>query len=666
MSDFAYADSTGKAFPLLYFWFKDHYLQRSPQNFKKTNWLWHEDSKKTFYNDPTIKEKLDANRPDVFFLSLYIWNDVLLLENARFIKENYPDCLVVVGGPSAEASQNFFDDNPYIDISIIGPGHEIARQLLDNIFDDNMKNTIGIAYREQDKVLRNQPMDRRENLVLLNFLNNFRDEVKVVYDDIVKNGHSIIWLSLLIQGCPYTCTFCEQGTEMWGKLHRRPLQHLLDEIDFLTNYKDVQISLIDSNVGIHKDYEELYHYLIKKKTDLDWNVEILLGDYAKNNLERVLYLQKLATDNEITTLKHGMIALQDTDLDVLKINGRPGDNDYVKIDAYAKSMQEQEVRPNPRVDIMIGLPGQSFVSLTETLITLLKKGILEPSTPPNMFYVLPNTRMTMGNEFPNIKTRYIKRSLMEPLWIEPETTANPLNKGQNTIIETGTLATQELVTMWYLFPVIGFMNYIQYFDTPKHFLKNFHDVGEDSFYRAIIQKFSPSYANRLPKNILTDIQSIVDLLLGRVEYLERRDNHGFGAVNMDKLATYRFMANQEEWLKIISDVMGDLTKNDPRVLDIIQWMRYKTISMDLNYPRSVISLNWDDVSMKKGDTFFHSKFTFDFGFDDIKDLLSKIKNADDIQYLPYVKVEPIDDPDLRIPVKFDSNYTTNLLDLYVE
>jgi hypothetical protein len=107
----------------------------------------------------------------------------------------------------------------------------------------------------------------------------------------------------------------------------------------------VHLSFIDSNIGIHEDYVELYEYIVKKKTDLNWNVDIILGDYAKNNIERVTHLQRLASKHGLRQ-QTGMIAIQDTDLDVLKMNGRPGDKDFVKIDAYAKVIKEQPGRPN--------------------------------------------------------------------------------------------------------------------------------------------------------------------------------------------------------------------------------------------------------------------------------------------------------------------------------
>ena len=644
--EFQYDDRNAKNFPMVYFWFKDHYYQRSPDNFPNTNWYWHEDITITYYDDPIIQKRLEDTPPDVFFVSAYLWNENVLLENARYIREHYPHCIIVAGGPSAEANIKWFDTHPYVDIAVVGPGHEIARQLLDNIFDDCMLDTPGIAYCEQGRVVRNAPINRKENLLLINHVNNFPDEVKSVCDDIVNQGHSILWSSILIQGCPYTCSFCEQGTELWAKLQRRPIQHLIDEIDFLTEYSPVQIRYFDSNIGIVKEYEQLYEYVVDRKNTLGWDVTLTGVDYAKNNIDRIMYLQKLAAENGLTELT-GMIALQDTDLEVLQLNGRPGEKDFLKIDAYAKMLKEITGRPSPRVDIILGMPGQSFNSLTETLITLVNKEIIESMAPPNMFYVLPNTRMTRGDEFAHIKTNRIKRRApgSGTNWIDPVTPTNPYNTGQNTIIATETLSTRDLITMWYLFPAFGFMQYIQYLDTARHYLKNFYNIEYETLYRAIIAKFEPDNHHRLPQNIQKDLKSLEDLLLGKTEYLERKDNNEFGYVSFDRLTMYRFIADQEEWISIVSQVLQELTDfQDPYIEDIVRWMQIKTISLDIDYPRSTISVNWDDVAQQKEQTYYESQFTFSFGIEKTVDLAEKIKNNHNIQYLPTFIVDEVSNP----------------------
>ena len=264
-----------------------------------------------------------------------------------------------------------------------------------------------------------------------------------------------------------------------------------------------------------------------------------------------------------------------------------------------------------------------------------------------MFYVLPNTRMTSGNEFTHIKTNRVKRRSpgSGSNWIDPVTPTNPYNAGQETIIETETLSTRELITMWYLFPAFGFMQYIQYLDTAQYYLKNFYNIDSEVLYRAIIAKFEPSNHANLPPNIQQDLQALEDLLLSKTEYLERRDKDNFGYISFDRLTRYRFIADQQEWISIINDVLVELTEfSDQRIEDIIQWMRYRTISLDIDYPRSIISVNWEDVAQQKDKTYYQSKFTFDFGVTHTKELSEKIRDNKPFQYLPTFIVDQIDNP----------------------
>ena len=63
--------------------------------------------------------------PDIVGLGIFIWNKDIALDNIKWYKENNPNMLIVAGGPSAEATKEFIEDNPAIDVVILGPGIEI-------------------------------------------------------------------------------------------------------------------------------------------------------------------------------------------------------------------------------------------------------------------------------------------------------------------------------------------------------------------------------------------------------------------------------------------------------------------------------------------------------------------------------------------------------------
>ena len=61
--------------------------------------------------------------PNIFCFSSYVWNYEYNKKIAQSIKENFPDCLIVFGGPQVTKfpeENNFFEEHPYIDTVSLG------------------------------------------------------------------------------------------------------------------------------------------------------------------------------------------------------------------------------------------------------------------------------------------------------------------------------------------------------------------------------------------------------------------------------------------------------------------------------------------------------------------------------------------------------------------
>ena len=635
----------GRSWPLLYFWFKDHYFQQSPKNFNKTNWFWFDSYSTEIQNNKKIQQDLENNPPNIFLISLYLWNEPTLLSNAKWIKQKYPNCTIVAGGPSADATLSYLKQNSFIDYVILGPGQEIFRRFLDNKFLGKESESLGIAFLRHNTLIKNPDLPRKENLLLLDYVNNFTQEVIQLLDEWDNAGHTIVWLSLMIQGCPYTCSFCEQGTELWSKIQKRPLEQLYDEIDIVSNYKRVQMMYIDSNIGIHKDYVDLYEYLIAQKYNKDWPVELIKADYAKNNVDRIFLLQKMAYQHGLTK-GEGMIALQDIDQNVLKLNGRPGDKDEAKMENLIKLLNEYENRVDPRVDIILGMPGQTIDSLCNTLLTLYQKKLVERDE-PNLFFVIPNTRIVNDPMFKHVKHRKIKRRRMTrgKQYIDLHNENYPVYQGLPTVVKTETLQTIDLVSMHYAFPLFGHLQYIDWLSTPMAYLKNYYNVDETVFLQSMIQNLVPANHEQLPDSIREDLESYYRLLSGQTQLIDRIDNDNLGYIAIDHLARYRFIANNKDWLQVLENTMKKFIKiKDQYLPHLLEWTKLKTLSLDVEYPRKYIGYNWDDIANQTETIYYQNIWEFDFNIKQRSDLVEKIKISKDIQYICHLKFKSIKNP----------------------
>lgn len=282
-------------FPLIYFWLKDYFYQRYNSYFHNTNWDWHDSYRKSFNNNFELKNKLKKTPPDVFAQSIYVWNEQEMFDTAKWVRKNFKDCLIIAAGPSAEVKEKFFYNHPYYDVVINGPGSETFAQILKNKIDkQNFYNINGIAFLDdKKKVIINDHVNAKNDPLILNYVNNFKKETKSVISELKKEFDGIRFQTLLLQGCPYSCSFCEQGQEIWSKINKRPLNYLLDEINLFSNYETCTIDFIDSNFGIHKEYEKIIDYLIDINNSQQTN-QLKIGyiTYAKQNVDRVFSIQK--------------------------------------------------------------------------------------------------------------------------------------------------------------------------------------------------------------------------------------------------------------------------------------------------------------------------------------------------------------------------------------
>ena len=73
------------------------------------------------YNDQ-VKELIRQNPPDIFAISLYVWNYTQAFEIAAWVKEQWPDCVIISGGPHQYFKHDidWFKKHPYLDASLPG------------------------------------------------------------------------------------------------------------------------------------------------------------------------------------------------------------------------------------------------------------------------------------------------------------------------------------------------------------------------------------------------------------------------------------------------------------------------------------------------------------------------------------------------------------------
>lgn len=118
--------------------------------------------------------ELDGCGPDVLGLSMYVWCEQITLEVARLTKQRWPDCLVVLGGPSVSGwewrtPEALLRQHRYVDYAIDGEGEHtfvaLLKALADPFSEDKHANLKAVVYVDgDDDYIQGDPCPRERDL----------------------------------------------------------------------------------------------------------------------------------------------------------------------------------------------------------------------------------------------------------------------------------------------------------------------------------------------------------------------------------------------------------------------------------------------------------------------------------------------------------------------
>jgi radical SAM superfamily enzyme YgiQ (UPF0313 family) len=313
----------------------------------------------------------DLNDPLVVAFTVYFWNRGQSLELARRIKQNWPDCVILIGGNDVTNEQAaVFAEAPHVDVLVHGEGElrfrEILRQLRGG--EPDLSGIQGITYWSSDdedrRLITTRPADRIVDL----------DEVPSplltdVYSDADLAGSRMIVYETN-RGCPYSCAFCYWGGATKSKVRQFPLERVYAEIERIVRVcaPGTTLFVADANFGIIGRDVEIAQYLVDQCAKHNKKL-LVMTNWAKNTSQRVL---------EIATLLHraglsGAITLsaQSFDQEVLQIANRSN----IRLENYRRLQAQFREREIPTyTDLIWGLPGESRDSYLNGIEEVLTAG----------------------------------------------------------------------------------------------------------------------------------------------------------------------------------------------------------------------------------------------------------------------------------------------------
>lgn len=318
---------------------------------------------------PEIVERV--GECDVLGISSMFSHDWPLAKSiVQAVRKKNPHAVVIGGGEHFSAVPEFcLDDCPEMDICVMGEGEETAVDLLKSLNNGNHLHDVpGIVFRHQGKPVRNQPRARIKNLEsiprpawdlfpLENYLAN-----GLGYG--VNPGRTVPILAS--RGCPFECTFCS-SPQMWTtKWQARPLEDVLEEMQYNIDHYGVQnFDLYDLTAIVKKAWLVAF---CKRLIELKWNItwQMPSGTRSEALDEESLHLMYLSGQKNIS---YAPESGSPTTLKRIKKK--------VSLDRMAESIRAAlKEGINVKLNIIMGFPHETVKDLFETIGFLIRMAAL--------------------------------------------------------------------------------------------------------------------------------------------------------------------------------------------------------------------------------------------------------------------------------------------------
>jgi len=315
---------------------------------------------------------LEACEPGMVCFSTYVWNAELSSAFAGRIKEQYPHCIIVFGGPhfpaDAASQQTFLREHPEVDFFVYREGEVAFLHLYQTLkafgFNASSLKTHGVhvpgCYYCRDNVLVAGPLPP-----LVESLDSLPSPFLTgLCDPFLAQGHPVIMQT--VRGCPFTCTYCQEGHEYFNAVRRYSLERIEIELQHVAaRATAATLMLADSNFGMYAADIPTANALASVQEKYGFP-EMVLSISGKNNKEKVL--------ETAATINGGMFsaAIQSSDPVVLANIRRQN----VSIKELIELAREQDLHQTHSFsEIIVALPGDTVASHCKSAADLMDAGI---------------------------------------------------------------------------------------------------------------------------------------------------------------------------------------------------------------------------------------------------------------------------------------------------
>ena len=245
-----------------------------------------------------VYEIIKQKNPQIIAFSTSTYTLFRAIDIAKKIRGKLPNKLTVLGGSHANVA-GVETSNQYNYFDIVSYGldgeniiHDIVSKYSEKNFNRNaflqdfaiLEDIKGIIFKKNNVVTRNAPRENIKNLDELPF--PARDLFPTERYIPLPNQYKKLPATnmVVIRGCPYVCTFCDQAST--GARKSSP-QRVVEEIKHVVEVHGMkEISFWDDMLCYHKKWmKEFLNLLIAENLDISWSCYAAVNTVNKELLE---------------------------------------------------------------------------------------------------------------------------------------------------------------------------------------------------------------------------------------------------------------------------------------------------------------------------------------------------------------------------------------------
>jgi len=314
--------------------------------------------------------------PDIAAFSSVMWNEQLNYHIARLIKEKYPKCLIVFGGPNVpmppqHSIVDWMKEHPYVNVASRAEGEESFADILKRFLESrDFRNIPGVACRDEQGQIHFCGTERPFRRDLSEYPSPY---LLGLYDDLMlsgkRSGHQFQAIIETNRGCPFPCTFCYWGKGgLSRKFKFKDMEKVFSEIEWMGKNQIQYVFNADSNFGMNERDQEIAEHIVATKLKYGFP-EKFRTCFGKNADEKIFKIGALFHSHQLE--KGITLARQSNDMETLTNIRR----NNIKMSTYVNLQKQFNDQGIPVYgELILGLPGETVESWRRGVDELLEAG----------------------------------------------------------------------------------------------------------------------------------------------------------------------------------------------------------------------------------------------------------------------------------------------------